>query len=71
MLTISPEKDKILTMEKETSTKSPNTALKQILSEVVIKRLEETGIKDQLIIALMNEHTDAVELLKVAFAKPD
>ncbi len=71
MLTIGSEKDKILTMEKETSVKSPNIALKQIFSEVVIKRLKETGIEEQLIIALMNEHMDAVELLKAAFSKPD
>ena len=71
MLTYKPEKGKILTMDEDTITKSPNAALQRILSEVVIKRLREAGVEEQLIAALLSEHEDAVELLKAAFAKSE
>ncbi len=58
-------------MDKETITKSPNVALQRILSEVVIRRLEEAGVEEQLITALLSEHEDSVELLKAAFAKSE
>jgi len=56
-------------MEKVENTKSPNIALEQILSKIVVKRLKETGIDEQLIIALLNEHADANELLRAVFGK--
>ncbi len=71
MLTYKPEKGKILTMDEDTITKNPNAALQRILSEVVINRLREAGVEEQLIAALLSEHEDAVELLKTAFAKSE
>lgn len=66
MLTLSLEQYRISTMKEETSSKNPNIPMRRILSEVVIDQLKEIDVEESLIIALMNEHADAVELLKAA-----